>query len=156
MLVAASAAHAQPMLVIDGAGDGHGVGMSQIGAEGLALHGYNYQQILAHYYTGTAITALPAMKTVTVLLESRRRSVSFSGGTLANSRRLGVAATYRAVAGHNGRIELENSHRRPIAGPSGTPPSGWDAACGGPTGAPAQGASGASGTSGTSGETGAT
>jgi SpoIID/LytB domain protein len=41
------------VLVIDGAGDGHGVGMSQTGAEGLALHGYSAQQILTHYYTGT-------------------------------------------------------------------------------------------------------
>ncbi len=38
-------------LVIEGAGDGHGVGMSQEGALGLAEHGYTYQQILAHYYT---------------------------------------------------------------------------------------------------------
>lgn len=31
-------------------GKGHGVGMSQDGANGLAKNGYNYQQILRHYY----------------------------------------------------------------------------------------------------------
>lgn len=31
-------------------GKGHGVGMSQDGANGLAKNGYNYQQILKHYY----------------------------------------------------------------------------------------------------------
>ncbi len=44
-------------LVIDGAGDGHGVGMSQDGALGFAEHGWTYTAILAHYYTGTALGA---------------------------------------------------------------------------------------------------
>ncbi len=53
---AATAAHAAPTtLVITGAGDGHGVGMSQDGADGYAQHGWTYQAILSHYYTGTAI-----------------------------------------------------------------------------------------------------
>ena len=34
-------------------GYGHGVGMSQYGALGMAKEGYTYQQILKHYYTGT-------------------------------------------------------------------------------------------------------
>ena len=42
-------------LYISGGGYGHGIGMSQYGAYGYALHGWTYQQILAHYYTGTAI-----------------------------------------------------------------------------------------------------
>ncbi len=33
-------------------GFGHGVGMSQYGANGMAKKGYNYKQILKHYYTG--------------------------------------------------------------------------------------------------------
>ncbi len=36
-------------------GYGHGVGMSQHGAQGMALEGYDYKQILTHYYTGTTI-----------------------------------------------------------------------------------------------------
>ncbi len=34
-------------------GYGHGVGMSQYGAEGMAKAGYTYNEILKHYYTGT-------------------------------------------------------------------------------------------------------
>ena len=34
-------------------GYGHGVGMSQYGALGMAKEGYNYKEILAHYYNGT-------------------------------------------------------------------------------------------------------
>ena len=34
-------------------GFGHGVGMSQYGAYGMAKEGYNYREILDHYYKGT-------------------------------------------------------------------------------------------------------
>ena len=36
-------------------GYGHGVGMSQYGANGMAKKGYNYREILSHYYTGVII-----------------------------------------------------------------------------------------------------
>lgn len=42
----------------DGRGFGHGIGMSQWGARGLALQGYSYAQILAHYYQGTALSLI--------------------------------------------------------------------------------------------------
>lgn len=38
-----------------GKGWGHSVGMSQEGAKGMANAGFTYDQILAHYYTGTKI-----------------------------------------------------------------------------------------------------
>jgi len=39
-----------------GKGFGHSVGMSQWGAQGMALGGADYEQILKHYYTGIALT----------------------------------------------------------------------------------------------------
>lgn len=36
-------------------GYGHGVGMSQYGAQAMALEGYTYDEILKHYYQGTQI-----------------------------------------------------------------------------------------------------
>ena len=36
-------------------GHGHGVGMSQYGANQLALDGAGYQEILTHYYTGVTV-----------------------------------------------------------------------------------------------------
>ncbi len=36
-------------------GWGHGVGMSQNGATQMAKDGYNYEEILTHYYTGTTV-----------------------------------------------------------------------------------------------------
>lgn len=62
-------------LVISGAGDGHGVGMSQEGALGYAEHGWSYEQILAHYYTGTTLGAAPAGYKVKVLVGKRVRTL---------------------------------------------------------------------------------
>jgi stage II sporulation protein D len=42
-------------VVIETIGYGHGVGMSQYGAYGMALDGYSYDEILSHYYTGTSL-----------------------------------------------------------------------------------------------------
>ena len=41
--------------VFTGEGWGHGVGMSQYGAKGMAEAGFCYDEILTHYYTGTHI-----------------------------------------------------------------------------------------------------
>ncbi len=38
-----------------GRGLGHGVGLSQWGARGLARRGYDYREILGHYYPGTVL-----------------------------------------------------------------------------------------------------
>ncbi len=35
--------------------NGHGVGMSQQGANGMAKAGYTYEEILSHYYTGAVV-----------------------------------------------------------------------------------------------------
>jgi stage II sporulation protein D len=45
-----------PRIVFYGRGFGHGVGMSQWGAQGMALKGSTYEQILRHYYQGIVLT----------------------------------------------------------------------------------------------------
>lgn len=42
----------------EGRGWGHGVGLSQFGAKGMAERGYTYRQILEHYYPGTKLATL--------------------------------------------------------------------------------------------------
>lgn len=42
-------------IVVDTKGYGHGVGMSQYGAEGMARDGYSYEKILKYYYSGVEI-----------------------------------------------------------------------------------------------------
>lgn len=44
--------------IFDVYGYGHGCGMSQWGAIGYAQNGWNYQQILQHYYPGTTLTTI--------------------------------------------------------------------------------------------------
>ena len=45
-------------IIFSGYGRGHGVGMSQRGAEAYAKIGWTYDKILAHYYHGTALKKL--------------------------------------------------------------------------------------------------
>jgi stage II sporulation protein D len=86
--------------------------MSQVGADGLAQHGYSAAQILAHYYTGTSLERLAPGRIVTVLLQSDLRSVVFSGATRADSRPLNQASAYIATVSASGRIALESEHGR--------------------------------------------
>lgn len=44
--------------VLTGAGWGHGVGMCQIGAAVMSDRGYNFRQILSHYYKNTTLTKI--------------------------------------------------------------------------------------------------
>ena len=45
-------------IVIHGSGWGHGVGLCQIGAAVMASEGYDYRQILSHYYPGAEISKI--------------------------------------------------------------------------------------------------
>ena len=47
-------------VVFSGKGWGHGVGLCQVGAYGMALRGLDYRQILAHYYRGATLAAVDA------------------------------------------------------------------------------------------------
>jgi stage II sporulation protein D len=43
---------------ISGSGNGHGIGLSQYGANEFAKQSWSYQQILLHYYTGAALAKI--------------------------------------------------------------------------------------------------
>lgn len=45
-------------IIIHNKGYGHGVGMSQYGANGMAKEGYTYDEILKHYYTNVEISKI--------------------------------------------------------------------------------------------------
>jgi SpoIID/LytB domain protein len=42
-------------IILEGSGWGHGVGLCQIGAAVMASKGYNYKEILIHYYPESVI-----------------------------------------------------------------------------------------------------
>ena len=43
-------------------GNGHGIGMSQYGADGMAQHGSTYREIVKHYYTGVEIAPMESFR----------------------------------------------------------------------------------------------
>ena len=61
---------AQGSFIIRTYGFGHGVGLSQNGANALANYGgYNYQQILAHYYPGTTLVNTGTAETEMITID---------------------------------------------------------------------------------------
>lgn len=62
---------AQSVLAISGHGYGHGLGLSQWGAYGYALHGWTFERILAHYYSGTTL-GQTAVSRVRILLQQAK------------------------------------------------------------------------------------
>jgi SpoIID/LytB domain protein len=67
-------------LIVTGHGWGHGVGMSQWGAYGYALHGWKYRRILAHYYPSTQMGHVGELR-VRVLLARGASSVTVGCAT---------------------------------------------------------------------------
>ena len=61
-----------------GSGYGHGVGMSQIGARGLALAGKSAREILNYYYPGTDITPYPDTTVIRVNIANLISNVTFT------------------------------------------------------------------------------
>ena len=57
----AGTARRPSVLAFSGHGWGHGLGMSQWGAYGYAQHGWTYDRILAHYYSGTTLGPAPRL-----------------------------------------------------------------------------------------------
>jgi stage II sporulation protein D len=106
-LVAAAAARGASTFYIRGGGDGHGIGMSQYGAYGYALHGAGYQFILAHYYQGTSLGTNDPQQTVRVLLSTG--SAAFSGATAVGHTRLQAATTYDVTASADGSLQVSTA-----------------------------------------------
>jgi stage II sporulation protein D len=65
------------LFLFSGHGWGHGIGMSQYGAWGYALHGWTDEQILSHYYPGTTIGTTQTTL-VRVLLADRKKTLKVS------------------------------------------------------------------------------
>jgi stage II sporulation protein D len=111
LLVAAPASAAKHRFTIRGAGFGHGVGMSQYGAYGYALHGVTYDAILRHYYTGTALGSTDTSAIVRVLLQSSG-SATFSGGVQAGSKKLSAGQIYRVRTYGLSQLALYHGSKR--------------------------------------------
>ena len=92
-------------------GNGHGHGMSQYGAEGAAMSGKTYAQILSFYYPGTTLATLPDSR-IRVLLSGTGNDtrVRFDNGLSVTH--YGVLSTpgaswYRLVSGSGTSLTLQ-------------------------------------------------
>lgn len=119
----AAPASAQSSFTLFGAGWGHGVGMSQYGAYGLALEGRSASQILKHYYTGVAVEQRepPKRRYRVGLVQSRTAvtltSVQGKARIMVGKRRVGVlSGGSRIVRLGKGRYRISGIGRRPKAG----------------------------------------
>jgi stage II sporulation protein D len=85
------------LFLVTGHGYGHGVGMGQWGAQGYALHGYSYDEILAADYPGTALTQTSIRKIRVLLADGVKRL------TVSSDQSIGVVdgngATHTLPAG---------------------------------------------------------
>jgi stage II sporulation protein D len=111
-LVAASVASAKTTFTIRGAGFGHGVGMSQYGAMGYAQQGRNAAEILAHYYTGTALGTTDPNQQVRVLLVPQTKAARITGARQAGTRKLDPKVTYTLKRRGISQVELSANGRR--------------------------------------------
>jgi stage II sporulation protein D len=106
-LACVASAAAAPLFVLGGSGWGHGVGMSQWGAQGKALKGVGYRDILGFYYQGTTLGSTGKRK-VRVLLVSGRSSVTLSSSAsfTVEGKKLAANTAYSVVPTAGGRVRI--------------------------------------------------
>ena len=111
-LATAPVAGAASRVVVNGAGFGHGIGMSQYGAYGFAQKGVGYERILKHYYRGTSLSQAPS-RPVRVLLQASDPYVRVRGATRASGgRSLNPRVTYVVRRASGGRLSLTGGGKR--------------------------------------------
>ncbi len=117
--VSAAPAGAIEQLQIRGAGFGHGVGMSQYGARGMALRGADAKTILAHYYTGTELSRLPRARRVRVALQWGRSETTVSGAGSIGGLKVSPERSYRLLRSGTG-VEVRRVGASRALGRAGT------------------------------------
>ncbi len=113
-LLVPAAALAGSRFYVRGAGYGHGIGMSQYGAYGYALHGRDFGWILRHYYQGTDLSRTSSGTSVRVLLQ-QGGAVAFSGASRAGDRPLDARAGYVARAAGSGAVSVQDDSGHEVA-----------------------------------------
>ena len=116
-----SVARAEEQVLIRGGGFGHGMGLSQYGAYGMATKGASSGRILRHYYQGVDVTA-KAMPQVRVGLLQYETSIGMSSngnevafqvsGAKELAAKGGPSASFTLEPSSTGRIRLYKNGKR--------------------------------------------
>ncbi|MEV4423353.1 SpoIID/LytB domain-containing protein, partial [Patulibacter sp. NPDC049589] len=118
MALGAAPAGAAERVVVTGAGFGHGVGLSQYGAAGMAAKGRSPRQILRHYYRGTSLQrSAAASRTVRVALQWGARETTISGAVSVGGLQTKTTRSYRLIRKAAG-IEIREIGRKKRLGRS--------------------------------------
>lgn len=107
--LAPALARAATTYTVRGAGFGHGVGLSQYGAHGMAKDGKRHRRILAHYYRGAQLGPAPTDRTRVLLADGVPAAVFSGAARIPGRRRLNPDKTYRALTAPKGEVELRSS-----------------------------------------------
>jgi SpoIID/LytB domain protein len=114
-LVLPGVAQGATVFILDGGGWGHGVGMSQWGAEGYARHGWDYRRILAHYYRHTVLVRATPRRVRVLLKRGQQRARVSSAAPFvvvdARGHKLHLAAGAKATVTRTALV----GHRRLVA-----------------------------------------
>jgi stage II sporulation protein D len=117
VLAAGARTSAQPVppssatFIVTGHGWGHGVGLSQYGAYGYAQKGFDYEQIVLHYFPGTELGQAPVSR-VRVLLTSGQKTLSI--GSTSDFKVRDAGGTLHTVAA--GRYTVTTALKLPVDG----------------------------------------
>jgi SpoIID/LytB domain protein len=110
---------AVPVLVIDGRGFGHGVGMAQDGAYWMGKGGASTNQILGHFYPGTALGKASGPVRIAVMTAATRDAVlAFpNGGEVRDARSGAQSAGFPVRVVPGGQVRVRFDGERYIAEP---------------------------------------
>jgi SpoIID/LytB domain protein len=98
VVVPVSAAAASGSITFYGSGNGHGIGLSQWGAYGLAQDGWSHRSILTHFYTGTGVSSGESVpRRVRIGLTTDERTIHLKAGPGSVRLRVGDPRTGVAV-----------------------------------------------------------
>ena len=65
-------------VILEGVGEGHGIGLCQRGARAMAEEGANFRQILNHYLPNTALMLLgECVTSPTVCIQSAQENINY-------------------------------------------------------------------------------
>lgn len=104
-----------------GGGWGHGVGLGQYGALGLAQQGWSYRAILKHYYTGTTIGRVSGPPGIRVGLLQNRSSIAVQAENGPVNLRVGTDTRVATIpAGEQWTIVFRSDGQIWVRRPDGT------------------------------------
>lgn len=119
LALAAGSARAAGVVAIRGGGDGHGIGLSQYGAAGYALHGRGYEWILHHYYQHTGLGQVDPSQDVRVLISGSGEPtvsgvIDAPGQSLSATQNLNPSTAYTVRPNGDGTLTLLYHGRKKI------------------------------------------